>query len=65
MLLSHIVMWKLLISDSEHFSVILEDDASISENFVNEVSSALNMLLASWDILYLGSTSPQVGGNLL
>ena len=62
--LTHIHLWKETSLGAAHYSVVLEDDVSISATFEKKMMQALNDLPENWDLMYLGSTSPRYGRAL-
>ena len=62
--LTHVTLWKRLLSSAASLFLIMEDDVYISSQFMEKVKDALSVLPAHWDILYLGCTFPRYGGEL-
>ena len=60
--LSHYNMWTLIAQDREcnanDFYLILEDDITYTDNFINKFNKILNILKndKDWDVTYLGFT---------
>lgn len=51
---SHIKIWKLIVSKNLPAALILEDDAVLGKNFDTVLSAALREVPAAWDMLYAG-----------
>lgn len=52
--MSHVLLWQEVNILQLKFAIVLEDDALIENNFMKKVTSRLQKLPTSWDLLYLG-----------
>lgn len=59
--MSHVLLWKDILSMSLPFAIILEDDATITLNFKNDLRSRLNRLPIEWDLLFLNGCFKKFG----
>ena len=62
--LTHVRIWKSLVSSSSAYTIVLEDDVVIAKAFAEKLFSALSSLPRTWDILYLNATEPHYGARL-
>jgi glycosyl transferase family 25 len=52
--LSHLRIWKIIVENKIKHSIIFEDDAIFTDNFLNKFNSVLYNLNDDMDILYIG-----------
>ena len=62
--LTHVTLWKSFVDSFAPATVILEDDVTFGQQFLAKIDEAIHKLPSTWDIMYLGSTSPIFGGEL-
>ena len=54
--LSHITLWKKLLSHKDDYFIIFEDDSIVNDNIISSIDSYIEYLPKDWDILYLGGS---------
>jgi glycosyl transferase, family 25 len=52
--LSHMYIYKEIMEKNIPYTIILEEDAVIQDNFIKELNKSLKFLPKDWDILFLG-----------
>lgn len=62
--MSHVSVWQTLIDKSLPYAVILEDDVILVEGFLAKFSGLLEVLPASWGLLYLNGSFRRLGAQL-
>lgn len=62
--LSHVKTWELIDNTSLLYAAVLEDDATISSDFLKKMTDAINVLPIGWDLLYFNSGHTRIVGKL-
>jgi GR25 family glycosyltransferase involved in LPS biosynthesis len=68
--LSHLLLWENILTNTNKkdndFNLILEDDITLSNNFVEKLNNLLDELVNdnAWDIVYLGFTDYKNTGDI-
>lgn len=55
--LSHIKLWQQLSNQTNKYILVLEDDAIIPKNFLNELKYYMNQLPNNWDMMICGGNN--------
>lgn len=59
--LSHVLVWQNMLHLGHSFSMVLEDDIVLNENFMESVASLLQKLPRDWGLLYLNGSHQKFG----
>jgi glycosyl transferase family 25 len=63
--LSHVGVYKEIISNNHQKVLILEDDLNVNHNAVESFTDALNELPKDWELLYLGYSGSNSSPSIL
>ena len=61
--MSHVKLWEHMVQNGQRFAIVLEDDVTVVDGFMDKILAHINRLPEDWDIFYLDGCFQRLAGR--